>query len=61
MVLKFNITTLGNFPLICTISITHVRNCVMGATPMRTLTFFNVLFSKTLLGKNYQSVKRFGS
>ena len=48
------------FPLLCTISITHVRNCVMGATPMRILTFFNVLFSN-IFQEHYQSVKRFES
>ena len=34
MVWEINITTLGNFPWMCRIFITHVRNCVMGATPM---------------------------
>ena len=34
MVWKFNITTLGDYPLMCTIFITDVRNCVVGAKPM---------------------------
>ena len=55
MVWKFSITTLSDFPCIGTIIITHVRNCVMGATPLDFPSKINVETSCKLCERMHHS------